>query len=369
MKIIKSWFKDHRENTGHYEAEIPHTPINTHDHSKPNSDFYENYFSLIADGVRLKLVEAMFSLNLFALFENTDCVLERDIIEKLELMPIRAKKWLHLLCCEHFLIKVKFKNQQAYRLPPEFIDLMHSDKWWSMQFFFNSWIVAADENLSDVLRFGKVKVSVSWPPKTDTEVTWLEDWMKRTAEQPIRCLLEHINFKNINTVLDVGGGDGTIACGLVTAHPHLKVSVYNLPKSADMARKNIEAQGLSEQVSVVEGDFIEEDSFPPGFDLILFTRVMFDWNETVNRKLLHMAYNALPEKGLIGICEFYKEENNDRCLSAEYRYIFHDDFTPHVMKTATEYRTMLKETGFSIIRPNTEEKPTFIYCSLLLAQK
>lgn len=375
MKNIRSWLKTLFTKRCEIEHHDAHTyliaqkdPIGQKN-TEYTINFYENYFSLIAAGARLKLVEAMFNLNLFSLFENKEFVLEHEIIEKLGLMPIRAQKWLHLLSCEYFLIKDKVNGEPAYKLTDEFNQLIRSERWWNMQFFFNSWNVAAEENLTDVLRYGKVKTSVSWPPKKDTEVIWLEDWMMNTAEQPIRCILEHIDFKKVKALLDVGGGDGTMACAFVTEHPHLKAAVYNLPKSAQIARKTIAEKKIEDRVTVIEGDFIKEDIFPTGFDLILFTRVLFDWNEQVDRKLLKMAYKALPKNGLVGICEFYKEENNDRCLSAEYRYLFHDDFTPHVMKTAADYRRILKEIGFTIIQPNFEEKPVFSYCSLILAQK
>lgn len=375
MKKITSWLKGLITTSTPKEHHDPHTYlIAQKDTTKQKcaknvSDFYENYFSLIAAGARLKLVEAMFNLNLFSLFDKNEFISEQEIIEKLGLMPNRAQKWLHLLDCEYFLIKGEINGTPAYKLTDEFYQLMHTERWWNMQFFFNSWNVAAEENLTDVLRFGKVKTSVSWPPKKDTEVTWLEDWMMKTADQPIRCILEGIEFKNVKAVLDIGGGDGTMACAFVTEHPHLKAAVYNLPKSALMAKKTINDKNLSDQVTVITGDFINEDTFPKGFDLILFTRVLFDWNEKVDRKLLNMAYQALPKNGLVGICEFYKEENNDRCLSAEYRYIFHDDFTPHVMKTAEDYRRILHEIGFTIIEENRGEKPVFSYCSLILAKK
>lgn len=367
MRIIRIWlnsfFARYKKNKSKPAS------VTTSIKTAPNAEFYENYFSLIASGAKLKLIEPMFSLNLFALFENKACILESELITQLGLMPTRAKKWLHLLSCEYFLIKIKINGQAAYKLPDEFIKIIHSDKWWSMNFFFNSWVYAADENLTDVLRFGAVKTQVSWPPKTDAEAIWLEDWMKNTADQPIQCILNYIDFKNVHSLLDIGGGDGTMACAFVTAHPHLKATVYNLPKPAEMARKNIASKGLNHQVSVLEGDFIQEDFFPLGFDLILFTRVLFDWDEKVDRKLLRMAYQALPKNGLVGICEFYKEENKDRCLAAEYRYIFHDDFSPHVMKTRAEYIDMLEQIGFNIINLNTEEKAPFEYTSLILAQK
>lgn len=334
-----------------------------------SAEFYENYFSLIASGARLKLVEAMFNLNFFDLFQYKINVLEDDIIQKLGLMPVRAKKWLHLLSCENFIVKVTLNNQPAYRLTDGFIKLRHSDEWEQMKFFFNSWNYAAEENLTDVLRYGQVKMGVSWPPKTDAEAIWLEEWMTRTSNKPIQSIQEHINFKKVKALLDVGGGDGTMACAFSAAHPHLKAAVYNLPKPAAMARENIAAKHLSHQVNVIEGDFIKEDVFPRGYDLILFTRVLFDWNEEVDRKLLTMAYQALPKNGLVAICEFYKEENNDRCLAAEYRYIFHDDFTPSVMKTADTYKRMLREIGFTMIKPNIIKEPAFTYCSVIIARK
>lgn len=362
--MLLSWFKKWLENERLPDIEPQPKPLSAVDDSQPNASFYTSYFSLIAQGARLKLVEAMFSLNLFALFEKNDTVLESTIIEQLQLMPIRAKKWLHLLSSEHFLIEVTTKDyKKAYKLSDGFVNMMRSEQWWATQFFFNTWMVGADENLTDVLRFGKVKISVSWPPKTETEVLWLEGWMTKTAQLPINSLLEQINFNKVRRVLDVGGGDGTMACALAKAYPKINISVYNLSRSAEMARHNIDAQGLGHRVQVIEGDFIKEDAFPVGFDLILFTRVMFDWDEQVNRKLLKMAYQALPQNGLVAICEFYKDESNDKCLSSEYRYIFHDDFTPHVMKSIAEYQTMLKTTGFSLAR--TLPKKTGFYRVLL----
>ncbi|VEG91821.1 methyltransferase [Legionella spiritensis] len=358
-----------KQHTPYYGEDRDHSDASRH--IKYNARFYDNYFSLIADGARLKLVEPMFKLNVFALFENKKYVLESEIIEQLDLMPIPAKKWLHLLSAEQFLIKVTTANYQpAYQLPDEFIRLMRNKEGWKwMQFFFANWMTAADENLKSALQFGQVKKRFSWPPKTDEEIAWLEDWMAKTAVQPTHCLLEYIHFNDVANVLDVGGGDGTMACAFVTAYPHLKATVYNLPKTSELARKNIAARELSHKVSVVGADFIKEDTFPAGFDLIMFTRVLFDWDESVDRKLLRMAYQALPENGQVAICEFYKEENDDSCLVAEYRYLFYDDFPVRMVKPAAEYRAMLEETGFVIEIPNTVKKQPLYDCTLILARK
>lgn len=347
----------------------PQTP-NSPKAPEHNEDFYRNYFSLIASGARLKLVEAMFHLNFFALFQNNDQVLEQDIIEQLGLMPLRARKWLHLLCCEHFLIQTRINNQVAYQLPERFLQLLRSNEWWGMQFFYTNWANTARKDLASVLRFGETDSSWSWPPQTQEQAELLENWMTKTAAQTIDCVLDHFDFNKVTSFLDVGGGDGTMACSFVTAYPHLKGTVYNLPYSTALAKKNIETRALSHRVRVLEGNFIKEDAFPVGFDLILFLRVFMDWGESTCRKLLRMAYQALPENGLVVICEIFQDQHHDTCLACEYGYIFYDDFDAHVMKAASEYRRMLEEIGFTVIEPTLiPQSQKAYYCSLILARK
>lgn len=234
--------------------------------------------------------------------------------------------------------------------------------------FFDIWTESGAENLTEALRFGKVKTDAPWPPKTPAHAAWLEQWMAGTADITIRCILEQINFKKVKHFLDVGGGDGTMACAFVEAYPHLKATVYNLPASAEIARQNIESRGLSDRISVIEGNFLEDDAFPVGFDLILFARVLFDWDASVNRKLLRMAYQALPQNGHVAICEIFKDRNKSFCLACEYRYIFQDDFGVNVMKYTREYITMLERINFTVL-PHKEEAGYRFPCSVLMARK
>lgn len=38
--------------------------------------------------------------------------------------------------------------------------------------------------------------------------------------------------------------------------------------------------GLQKRISVFSGDFINDEQFPAGFDLILFVRVLWDWDNS-----------------------------------------------------------------------------------------
>ncbi|HIC7359618.1 TPA: FkbM family methyltransferase [Legionella pneumophila] len=333
-------------------AKLPEPVIVAQSEEPNNPENYiearQYFYGLLAGGVRIKLLESMFDLDLFRLFDGKPYLLENDIMKALELKPVRAKKWLHLLCCENFLKKITVGSQVGYQLAKS--QLMLGDGYWGFKQYYDFyWQRMANEKLSNILRFTDPKFNVSWPPKNAEEASFLETWMTKTATPLIQTLLACLDLNQYRSVLDVGGGDGTIACALAQAYPHLKITVYNLPESAKIAQKNIDAMGLQKRISVFAGDFINEEQFPTGFDLILFVRVLWDWDNSRKRKLLNMAYHALKKKGHVAICEGFKERCYDLCLTWEYSYIFADGFDAEVFKTTDEYKIMLQQIGFTPI--------------------
>ncbi|HAT8967982.1 TPA: methyltransferase, partial [Legionella pneumophila subsp. pneumophila] len=353
-------------------AKLPEPAIITLSEEPNNPENYiearQYFYGLLAGGVRIKLLESMFDLDLFRLFTGKPYLLENDIIKRLELKPVRAKKWLHLLCCEDFLKKIMVGSQVGYQLAKS--QLMLGEGYWGFKQYYDFyWQRMANEKLSNILRFTDPKFNVSWPPKTAEEANFLETWMTKTATPLIQTLLACLDLNQYRSILDVGGGDGTIACALAQAYPHLKITVYNLPESAKIAQKNIDAMGLQKRISVFSGDFINDEQFPAGFDLILFVRVLWDWDNSRKRKLLNMAYHALKRKGHVAICEGFKELCYDLCLTWEYSYIFADGFDAEVFKTSDEYKIMLQQIGFTPIPIKSISPSEPVPGTVVLAEK
>ncbi|MCE0444921.1 hypothetical protein LT493_05470 [Streptomyces tricolor] len=63
--------------------------------------------------------------------------------------------------------------------------------------------------------------------------------------------------------LDVGGGDATMAMAVADAHPDVEVTVLEIPKVVELARKRVAEAGLDDRVKVVEGDIFAGD-YPGG---------------------------------------------------------------------------------------------------------
>jgi tRNA1(Val) A37 N6-methylase TrmN6 len=173
--------------------------------------------------------------------------------------------------------------------------------------------------------------------------------MAVTASETVLALEHGTDWSTTKTLLDVGGGDGGIACALATKYDHLRATVFNLHASAALARARIARAKLEARVNVVEGDFLE-DPLPVGFDRVQFSRVLADWDTAVCQMLLKKARAALKPGGSIVIVEPFDDTNADLAISWEFRYTFYDDFGAGVYKSIGQYETMLKNAGFSNIR-------------------
>ncbi len=119
-------------------------------------------------------------------------------------------------------------------------------------------------------------------------VSEVEEWMSKTSEGAMHAFEHAIDLKEIDHLFDVGGGAGTMAIQLVRKYANLRVTVFNLPKSAFLARNNIGKAGVTDRVRVHEGDFLKVESFPDSFDLVLFSRVLTDWSPETCKKFRNL---------------------------------------------------------------------------------
>src|SRR3954451_14598237 len=93
-------------------------------------------------------------------------------------------------------------------------------------------------------------------------------------------------------LLDVGGGDGTMALQLYRSFPRLIITVFNMPQPADMVQELAANNGAWDRVGAIAGDF-RTDPLPGGNDAVMFSRVLADWPPELCKRLLQKAHKAL----------------------------------------------------------------------------
>jgi L-tyrosine C(3)-methyltransferase len=128
-------------------------------------------------------------------------------------------------------------------------------------------------------------------------------------------LTSYGGFSSASRILDIGGGDATIAMAIARGHPGAEVTVLEIPRVAELARNRVEAAGLADQVKVVSAD-IFEDEYPTGYDTVMFVHQMQIWPLERVRALLKRAHDALPAGGRALIMNSMSEDGYDGPLMA-----------------------------------------------------
>src|SRR4029077_16347256 len=92
------------------------------------------------------------------------------------------------------------------------------------------------------------------------------------------------DFDSAQLIVDVGGGTGALAAGILRAHSHLRGIVCDLPAGLTETPRYMAAQGVADRCSVVEADFFK--SLPSGGDVYLLKQIIHDWDDENAAKIL-----------------------------------------------------------------------------------
>jgi SAM-dependent methyltransferase len=112
------------------------------------------------------------------------------------------------------------------------------------------------------------------------------------------ALAKRIDLSEHHAVLDVAGGSGIYACAIAARHPHIKAAVFEKPPVDRIAARAIAKRGYGDRVEVLAGDMFAVD-WPKGFDVLLLSNMLHDWDEETVKALLKKAADALPSGGLL----------------------------------------------------------------------
>ena len=268
---------------------------------------------------------------------------ETEIIARLALSPLRGHKWLVLLETTE-LLELVVAEPRRYTLGPLLAALAAPATRYFYREFLRFWRTAAAHEMVSTVRGGPVPYPVRYPPQSDADVALLHEWMRVGVDLTLATLLSTLDLSAVHRLLDVGGGDASMACGLTARLPELTATVFNLPQPAALGRARVAELGAT-RVNIVEGDFFK-DELPGNFDLVLFSRVLADWPPDVCRMLAAKAFNALVPGGRVVVCEPFRDHNPDLAIAWEHGYLPYDDFGAYVYKSVPAYQDLLAQAGF-----------------------
>ncbi|OMO91940.1 O-methyltransferase, family 2 [Corchorus olitorius] len=151
-------------------------------------------------------------------------------------------------------------------------------------------------------------------------------------------------FDGVESLVDVGGGNGTALSILVKAFPWIRAINFDLPHVVDVAPK-------IDGIQYVGGDMFE---CVPKADAAFFMWVLHDWDDEECIRILKKCREAIPkEKGKVIIVEAVLEEANQDDKLDFVRLMLDMVMMAHTNKgkerTLKEWKYVLGEAGFTRI--------------------
>ncbi|MBC7975045.1 MAG: methyltransferase domain-containing protein, partial [Myxococcales bacterium] len=152
-----------------------------------------------------------------------------------------------------------------------------------------------------------------------------------------------------HAILDVAGGIGSVCVALALRDPGRQITLLELPGSVDLAQKLTEQYGVAERVRCVGGDMFSV-AWPEGFDAVLFTNILHDWNDERCLELARRAYASLKPGGLVLVQEALLDEDRPGPLwTAHFSLMMALDMEARQFRPSA-LRELLAEAGFVDLR-------------------
>lgn len=180
--------------------------------------------------------------------------------------------------------------------------------------------------------------------------------MGERSEGEVRDVLAAYDFAGLRTVVDVGGGQGTLLAAIMHQVPELTGILVDRDVAVQSAVRTFAAAGLSDRTQCVVGDFFEP--LPAGHDGYLLSRVLHDWSDADARRILLACRRAMSADGRLLVVDALLPAR-----VADGRDAIRMDLHMMVLfgsreRTEAEFAALLADTGFALVKVGLTSSPT-----------
>ncbi|KAI9194488.1 hypothetical protein LWI28_006448 [Acer negundo] len=160
-----------------------------------------------------------------------------------------------------------------------------------------------------------------------------------------RKMLEiYTGFEGLNSLVDLGGGDGSILNMIVSKYPNIKGINFDL---AAVIEKSTSYPGIEH----VAGDMF---THIPNGDAIFMKFILHQFDDESCLKILKNCYEAIPVNGKVIVVDMLVPDAPDTSLAGkslfQYELLMMNTNTGGKERTRREFESLAKDAGFSHIQ-------------------
>jgi SAM-dependent methyltransferase len=150
--------------------------------------------------------------------------------------------------------------------------------------------------------------------------------------------LARVEWRGDETVVDVGGGNGTLLVGLLRRVPGLRGIVFDLPET------NRDEAQLGDRIRFVEGSFFE--TVPRG-DVYILSAILHNWNDDRAAAILRTIRAAAPEEARLLVIDNVVPAGNEP-RGAKWLDLLMLALTAGRERDEAQWRALFASAGFEV---------------------
>ena len=193
------------------------------------------------------------------------------------------------------------------------------------------------------------------------------DHQTNMTRQDAATVITAYDFSGLETIVDVGGGYGTLLAGVLKAHPPARGILFEQESVIEAARTRIQAEGVEDRCQLVVGDFFQ--SVPGGGDAYILKDVIHDWEDDRAVKILRNCRRAITTRrdtaARILLIEKVIPPGN-AAFTGKLTDITMLLMTGGHERTREEYRRLLETAGLQMTRAVETRGPSTVLEALLI---
>ena len=172
--------------------------------------------------------------------------------------------------------------------------------------------------------------------------------MSETSRLSSASIATAYSFRNIHTLVDLGGGEGMLLYTILQKNKKLKGILFDLPHVVTTAAQLAKDYDVEKRVQIIPGSFFKDDL--PNSDAYLLKNILHAFDDETCITLLKKVHNTLDQKGKVLVIETVIGEDN--------KYEFGKMFDLQMLigtengkeRTKNEFRNIFEAAGFRLNR-------------------
>ncbi|HJN07718.1 MAG TPA: methyltransferase [Pirellulaceae bacterium] len=160
------------------------------------------------------------------------------------------------------------------------------------------------------------------------------------------AILEAYDFSKFPTIVDVGGGRGSMISGILRRCPETKGVLCDQPQTIELAKTVIANAGVADRCQLAPGNFLE--NVPEGGDAYVIKHVLRDWDDANAGTILRNCHQAMGPNGTLLLIDAVLDPRNSRDRIVKLLDLEQMFWLSGSLRTMDAWKRLLGASGFRI---------------------